>query len=111
MTGDSSVTEDASADYTVSLSGQLGAAETASIDLTLSDVDTTSADYANFVAAVNAAIVSRPDLSFDSLADTLTYTATNDGDSMTNLVISLAATSDGLVEADEDYTVDLANPA
>ena len=39
--------------------------ETATIDLALADIDTTSADYSNFVSAVNAVVGGRSDLSFD----------------------------------------------
>ena len=71
----------------MSLAGTLQTGETATIDLGVTDVDTTSADYANFVAAVTAAIGARPDLSFDGT--TLTYTG--DGSPMTALVIDLGA--------------------
>ena len=43
--------EGADAKYIVNLAGTLQAGETASIELAIGDTDTTSADYANFVAA------------------------------------------------------------
>ena len=62
---------------------------------------TTSADHASFTAAVIAAIGARTDLGFDAGTGTLTYTGT--GSPMPNLVISLAAVNDGLVEGPEQY--------
>ena len=62
--GTTSVDEGDTASYTVALSGTLQAGETATINLTLSDVSTDSADYAAFEAAVIAAIGSRTDLTF-----------------------------------------------
>ncbi|WP_075082765.1 Calx-beta domain-containing protein [Mariniblastus fucicola] len=106
IVGDSTVDESGTARYTVALAGTLQAAETAMVDLQLTDVDTTSADYANFVAAVNAAVSSRSDLAFDGT--TLVYTG--NGNPMVDLIIELAATDDSLVEGAEDYRVSIANP-
>ena len=108
ISGDTGVTEGGAASYTVHLAGTLQAGETATIDLAVADIDTTSADYASFAAAVNAAIGARTDLSFDAGTGTLTYTGT--GSPMTDLVISLGAVNDGLVEGTEQYTVVLSNP-
>ena len=47
-----SVTEGDSASYTVHLAGTLQANETATIDVAVTNLTTTSADYANFAAAV-----------------------------------------------------------
>ena len=107
LTGDATVGEGAAASYTVSLTGTLQSGENASIDLALSDIDTTSFDYAAFVTAVNTAIAGRSDLAFDGT--TLTYTG--DGNPMADLVIDLTATDDTLVEGDEDYSISIANPA
>ena len=106
ITGDTSVAEGATAQYTVALNGTLQAGETATVDLSLADVDTTSADYANFASAVNAAIAGRPELAFDGT--TLTYTG--DGNPMADVIIDLGATDDPLIEGDEDYTVAINNP-
>ena len=107
ITGDAIVGESGTARYNVALSGTLQTGETASIDIDLTDVDTTSADYAAFVAAVNTAVAGRTDLAFDGT--TLTYTG--DGNPMADLVIDLAAVDDLLVEGDEDYTVSISNSA
>jgi len=56
------VAEGASASYTLSLAGVLQANETAKIDLALTDVGTVAGDRGALAAAINAAIVSRPDL-------------------------------------------------
>ena len=74
----------------------------------LTDISTTSADYASFAAAVTAAIGGRTDLSFDAGTGTLTYTG--DGSPMANLVINLGAVHDSLVEGPEQYTVALSTP-
>ena len=106
ITGDIAVAEGNDAQYTVALTEILQSGQTATIDLNLSDVDTNSADYASFVAAVNTAIAGRPDLTFDGA----TLTFTSDGSSMTDLVIDLTTVDDVLVEGDERYTVSIANP-
>ena len=98
--------------YTLQLTGQFGAEESASVDIGLTNVDTTSADYSNFIAAVNVAIAGysgNGTVTFDG--STLTFTATNDGDSMSNLPIDLGAFDDAFVEGDENYTVAISNPA
>src|SRR5262249_14050165 len=108
LIGSSSVTEGNAASYTVHLAGTLQAGETATINLALADITTTSADYANFAAAVNTAIGQRTDSVLTSNTGQLTYTAT--GNPMTDLVISLGAVNDGLVEGPEQYRVSLASP-
>ena len=108
ISGDTGVTEGGTASYTVHLAGTLQAGETATVHLALTDISTTSADYANFAAAVTAAIGSRTDLSFNAGTGTLTYTGT--GSPMANLVISLGAVHDSLVEGPEQYTVALTTP-
>src|SRR3954453_968521 len=106
ISGDTSVNEGSAASYTVHLAGTLQSGENAHVDLGLADIDTTSADYASFAAAVNAAIGARTDVSFAS--GVLTYTG--DGSPMADLVISLGTTDDTLVEGPEQYKVSLANP-
>ena len=107
ITGDTSVNEGDVSQYTVSLSGVLQARETTQVELSLSNVDTNSTDYANFVNAVDAAVSGRSDLTFDGL--TLTYTG--NGFAMPDLVIDLGAVNDVLIEGDEDFTVSVANPS
>ena len=76
LSGDTGVTEGSAASYTVHLAGTLQAGETATINLALADNSTTSADHADFAAAVTAAIGGRTDLSFNAGTGTLTYTGT-----------------------------------
>ena len=109
---DSTVAEASTAQYVLELSGQFGANETAVVDLSLSNVDTNSADYLSFVAAVNAAVTNyggSGTVAFDGT--TLTFTAGADGDSMSPLTIDLDAFDDTLVEGPEDYTISISNAA
>ena len=104
--------EGATVQYTVSLSESLGAGQSATIDIGVNDNDTNSSDYADFVAATNAAVAGYAGpgtLTFDGT--TLTFTASADGDSMTDLVIDLMLTDDAIAEGTETFTVDLANPS
>ena len=48
ISGDTGVTEGGTASYTVQLAGTLQAGETATVHLALTDISTTSADYASF---------------------------------------------------------------
>ena len=108
LSGSPSVAEGNAASYTVHLAGTLQPGQTATIDLAVADISTTSADYANFAAAVTAAITGRADLAFDPNTGTLTYTGT--GSAMTDLVINLGAVDDTLVEGSEAYKLVLSNP-
>ena len=104
--------EGATVQYTVSLSESLGAGDSAAVDLGLTDVDTNSSDYGDFVAAVNAAVAAYAGpgtVTFDGT--TLTFTATADGDAMADLVIDLMLTDDSFAEGTETFTVDLSNAA
>ena len=110
--GDTTVPEGGTAQYTVRLTGAFGAGETTTVDLGLSDVDTNSSDYASFVAAVNTAVAGYAGdgtLTFNGTA--LSFTATNDGDSLTNLIVDLNSVDDAFVEGPEDYTIALSNAA
>ena len=82
ISGDATVGEGASAAYNVSLSGTFRNGEAASVDISLADVDTTSSDYADFNAAVTAAVAaySGPG-TYSLVGNTLTWTATADGQS------------------------------
>ena len=111
IAADNSGDEGATVSYTVSLSESFGAGESATVDLTLNDVDTNSSDYADFDAAVNAAVdayAGPGTLTFDGT--TLTFAAANDGDSMTDLIIDLMLIDDAIAEGTETFTVDLSNP-
>ena len=88
ITGDPTVGEGDDAKFVVSLAGTLQAGETASIELAIGDVDTTSADYASFVTAVDDAIAAYTgpgSLAFDGT----TLTFTSDGNPMGDLCIDL----------------------
>ena len=107
--GDSTVTEGGDAKYTLELNGTLQTGETATIDLSIGNPDTNSADYANFVTAVNNAIANY--MGTGTLAfDGTTLTFTSDGDPMDDLCIELTAIDDMLVEGPETYTVSIGNP-
>ena len=110
LSGDTTVDEDGIASYTLALEGQLGAGEDALINLNLANLDTTSADYQNFIAAVNTAVAAYAGdgtVTFDGT--TITFTAINDGDSLSDLTFDVAAVDDVLVEGDEDFRVSITN--
>jgi hypothetical protein len=106
ITGDTSVNEGAAASYTVSMPGAISSGESASVTLTLLDVSTNSADYANFLDAVDAAIGTRTDLV--RVGTTLTYTS--NGGVMPPLTINLGTVNDTADEGLESYRVVLSNP-
>lgn len=109
LTGASSVTEGASATYTLTLNGHLGINETAAIDVSLANVDTTSADYASLIKALTLAASTNPNITFDGTGK-LTYTAPADNASMAPLTINLFAQDDSLIEGVEDYKLQISNP-
>ena len=111
ITGPTIVGEGTTADYTVALEGVFQAGEVVTVDLGISDIDTTSSDYGDFIAAVNAAVSMNPDVTFDPATGTLTYTSPADGATMTDLVIELPIVSDGISEAPEDFNVALTAPS
>ena len=93
------------------MSGSYGEGEVVTVDLGLTDLDTTSADYGDFLAAVLDAADMNPDVEFDASTGTLTYTSPSDGASMIPLEIDLMLTDDGLIEGPEDFSIDLTNAA
>ncbi len=99
LVGTNCVNEGATASYKLTLSGVLQAGETAFIRLRLTDITTSSADYASFTAAVLAAIGSRTDLSFNASTGVLTFTSS--GTTMAPLVIQLGTIIDTDVEGTE----------
>ena len=111
LTGDTTVAESNNAQYTLSLNGSLQAGESASVQIDLTDIDTSSSDYGAFVAAINTAVAANPDVSFDSTMNVITYTAPTDGASLAGLTFELPINSDGISEAPEDFTIELSNPA
>ena len=110
ITGPTTGDEGSVATYELALSGAFGAGEDASVDLSLSDVDTNSDDYADFLEAVQAAVdnYSGPG-TVTLVGDTLTFTAGADGDVMTPLTIDLPLVDDGLIEGPEDFMINLSN--
>ncbi len=112
ISGDASVVEGASASYIVALSGSFQSGEEASVDLGLADIDTTSSDHADFVAAVTSAVgayAGPGSYSWDGT--TLRFTADADSQTAGVLNISLGANDDVSVEAIENYSISLSNPA
>jgi len=114
IVGDNSVNEGGTATYTVSIQNTLAAGADATVELSIGDTDTTSADYAGFNAAVIAAVAnynagSNPGtVNWDGT--TLTFTASADGDTLAGLVIDLDAIDDTFLEGPEVYDVSLNNP-
>ena len=112
VTGPASADEGSTATYTVSLTGAYGAGEDATVELALTDIDTTSSDYADIAVAVQDAVAAYAGdgtVAFDSATGTITFTATNDGDQMDDLLIDLALIDDALIEGTENFSIDLAN--
>lgn len=74
IAGTASVTEGNTATYTISIDevDTLSPGQSVSVDLSLGDVDTTSADYADFIASVTAAVNADPNYTLSG--NTLTYT-------------------------------------
>jgi len=72
LTGSSTVAEGSAGSYTLALSGSLPYGQVASVDISLSNIDTSGADYNDLATAISAAIVGRPEFAFDGT--TLTYT-------------------------------------
>ena len=98
--------------YTIALSGAFGAGEDVSVNVLLTDVDTNSSDYANYLTAVQTAVsayVGPGTVVFDSTAGTITFTATGDGDVMVPLNVDLALVDDTLLEGAEDFTLGLSD--
>ena len=112
VTGTTNLDEGATANYTVALSSALGAGEVVTVDFGLNDIDTNSGDYADLIAAVNAAVAAYAGdgtLAFNAATGTLTYKAAADGDTMDDLVISLDTVDDSLIEGAEQFQLALTN--
>ncbi|MBL9153841.1 MAG: LEPR-XLL domain-containing protein [Verrucomicrobiales bacterium] len=106
ITGDTSVNEGQSAQYTISLDGLLASGETAHVDLSLTDIGSSPTDRSDFFAAIAAAIAGRTDLAL--AGSTLTFTGT--GAPMADVDFSIATVDDALVEVSESYVIALTNP-
>ena len=104
VSGSGEGNEGSATQFTVSLSGAYGEGEVLTVDLGLTDIDTNSSDYADLVAAIQSAVADNPNVTFDLVTGTLTYTSPADGASMNDLVIDLDLTDDGLLEGCLLYT-------
>ena len=63
VSGPENAEEGTTAPFIVSLSGTYGEGEKITVDLGLTDIDTNSRDYADLIAAIQAAVASNPDVS------------------------------------------------
>ena len=111
ITGPATGAEGTSVQYVLELNGALGGGESVSVNLNLNDIDTNSADYASFTAAVSAAAATDPNVSFDATTGVLTYTAPIDGATMAPLAINLGLNADVTAEGDEDFQIALSSAA
>ena len=109
ISGPSDADEGSTPQYTVSLSGMYGDGEVVTVDLGLTDNGTNSSDYGDLLAAIEDAADANPNVTFDPTTGTLTYTSPSDGASMTDLLIDLPITDDGLIEGPEAFTLELEN--
>ena len=94
----------------MALSGAYGLGEVVSVDLDLTDIDTNSSDYGDFLAAVQTAADNNPNVTFDGIS-TLTFTSPSDGASMADLLIDLPIENDTFIEGDEDFQLALSGAA
>ena len=111
VSGPENAEEGTTAQFIVSLSGTYGEGEKITVDLGLTDIDTNSSDYADLIAAIQAAVASNPDVSFNPTTGTLEYTSPADSSSMPDIVIDLGLIDDGLIEGSEDFALNLSNAA
>ena len=95
--------------FVVSLSGTYGEGEMITVDLGLMDIGTNSSDYADVIAAIEAAVSQNPNVMFNPSAGTLTYTSPADSASMVDLIIDLPLIDDGLIEGPEAFSFALTN--
>ena len=109
VSGPSDSDEGSTPQFTVSLSGVYGEGEVLTVDLGFADNGTNSSDHADFVTAVQLAVDANPDITFDPVTGTISFTSPSDSTAMPDLVIELALTDDGLLEGPEDFTLGLTN--
>ena len=109
VSGPANSDEGSTAQFTVSLTGTYGEGEILTVDFGLTDIGTNSSDYADLLAAIEAAVAGNPDVSFNPATGTLEYTSPADGSSMTDIVIDLVLTDDGLIEGPEELDLGLSN--
>ena len=109
--GPTIVGEATNATYRVSLDGVFQSGESVTININITDIDTTNSDYGDFLAAVIASASSNPDVSFNATTGTLIYVAPSNGATMDDLIIELPINSDGVSEGPEDFNIALNAPA
>ena len=109
VSGPSDSDEGSTPQFTVSLSGVYGEGEVLTVDLGFADNGTNSSDHADFITAVQLAVDANPDITFDPVTGTISFTSPSDSTAMPDLVIELALTDDGLLEGPEDFTLGLTN--
>ena len=79
------------------------------VDLGFADISSSAGDHADVIAAIQAAVAINPDVTFDPVTGTMTYTSPGDGSSMTDILINLQLTEDGLIETPEAFSIALTN--
>jgi len=103
--------------FTISLedadqaNAQLGAGESVSVTVGLTSSSTAidADDHVAFLEALGTATAATAGVSFDSDTGVLTFTATEDGDTLTPIEFSVEAIDDNLVEGEESFTVALSS--
>jgi len=109
VSGPETIDEGSAAQFAVSLGGIYGIGEQITVDLGIANDGTNNDDYSDFVAAVEAAVASNPDVIFEPTTGTLIYTSPADGAAMGELIIELPILDDGLIEGPEDFTISVDN--
>ncbi|MBO6824863.1 MAG: FecR domain-containing protein [Sneathiella sp.] len=103
LTGDAIAPEGGSADYTISLDGAIPAGETVSVDVSVLNNGTSSADYADLEAALATAAAGTSGVTV--VGNTVTFDST-----ATDFTFALDITSGDGVEAAEQFSVEIGNP-
>ncbi|MEH6475103.1 MAG: Calx-beta domain-containing protein, partial [Sneathiella sp.] len=104
LTGGTSVVEGFAATYTISMTGELPAGVTTSVNVTLADVDTNSADYSNLVTALSDAAAITSGVSVSGTTVTFDETAPS------AFSFDLSAIGGDLVEDAEQFSVSIDTP-
>jgi Ca2+-binding RTX toxin-like protein len=108
LSGSTNQTEGGQASYTIALDGPtFSTGETASVVVSVNDIDTNSGDYLSVSAALAAAALNTQGVTFDGI-DTFTFLG-GIGNS-TSITFNLDLVADSLIEGPEDFQVQLSNP-
>eukprot|EP00463_Aulacantha_scolymantha_P000024 TRINITY_DN100_c0_g2_i15.p1 TRINITY_DN100_c0_g2~~TRINITY_DN100_c0_g2_i15.p1 ORF type:complete len:995 (-),score=300.19 TRINITY_DN100_c0_g2_i15:1551-4535(-) len=118
ISGAATVDEGKEASYTISLAGQFGASIGALINVAFTHIDTTSADFgtgketidAILVASLGAAVPVQNIGTLKISDTTISWTATEDGQSFPGLSFLIPTWTDGYAEGPEDYQPSIENP-